>query len=771
MRRVDAGGCDVWAKPTVRCLARSPREPSEPGIGGIAGRIAGGRAPARLRGRVPREPPQVRVRTARGQSPRDSLGVRRLRRPRSARSRSRGSAGLLRGSSAASAAAACTSGSASSAPAPSPTVTPWSSSGSSAIRSSALACAGSPLLWPASHQSGARNATRCADQRARRRDDPVQDRPACAAPRSGAGSPSSRRGRRRPRSPAAAAGRPSTGRARRSPSRIAAHLRIHARSSIAAPRRARSPRTRPSRTARRSASPAAVVPPTLRSPSTTRSVPESASSSATAMPARNAASASSGVSASSMSSRPEPRRTRCRVDLGGQLVRVAVQRHVDDAHRHAEAPGEHGDAGGRPPATSRTSSAALPAGRAETPSSATPWSPANSTTRGRSTGRTGTAACAAASHSPSSSSRPSAPGGTPAASRRSSASRRTPPSGRSIRSEKSSRSRRSLMAAEAYVTRPRAVITPGPARAARASGAARTARYRARHGRAAAAGWRRHRRRAARARTRRANAAFSRPSSSRKRRPDAVAGTTPEPTSLLTATTVRRVRPHRRDQRVDALRAAARSPPLGPRVVVPGADRVHRVASATATDSRSAAAARPPPAAAPGRRSRRCARSRAPVAVRGDPGGPLRVAVAAAAGRHVHARRGRPPAAAPPPRDLPERAPPSTRVRRGTSGTAWYSPTTSVVAVRHGPRPRRGQPAVQLGARAARRGRGGRRATSVVGPTAPAARSRASASGRPSTSSSTMSYGGGAGPVRPDPAGAAPGGRYSSRSPSGPVTS
>lgn len=43
---------------------------------------------------------------------------------------------------------------------PSPTITPWSSSGLIAIRSSALPWAGSPLTWPASHQSGARNAAR-----------------------------------------------------------------------------------------------------------------------------------------------------------------------------------------------------------------------------------------------------------------------------------------------------------------------------------------------------------------------------------------------------------------------------------------------------------------------------------------------------------------------------------------------------------------------------------------------------------------------------------
>ncbi len=119
--------------------------------------------------------------------------------------------------------------------------------------------------------------------------------------------------------------------------------------------------------------------------------------------------------------------------------------------------------------------------------------------------------------------------------------------------------------------------------------------------------------------------------------------------------------------------------------------------------------------------------------------------------------------------DLPERAPPSTSVRRGRSGTAWYSPTVTVV------------PSGTARAPAAAHRRSSSRPgglswsrctaiTSVVGPAAPAARSRASASGRPSTSARTMSYGRCAKPA-PVPAGAPPGGRYSSRLPSGPVTS
>lgn len=59
--------------------------------------------------------------------------------------------------------------------------------------------------------------------------------------------------------------------------------------------------------------------------------------------------------------------------------------------------------------------------------------------------------------------------------------------------------------------------------------------------------------------------------------------------------------------------------------------------------------------------------------------------------------------------------------------------------------------------------------TSVAGPIASTARSLAMASGRPVTSPTTMSYGSATRPVRP--AGAAPGGMYSSRAPSGDVTS
>ncbi len=123
--------------------------------------------------------------------------------------------------------------------------------------------------------------------------------------------------------------------------------------------------------------------------------------------------------------------------------------------------------------------------------------------------------------------------------------------------------------------------------------------------------------------------------------------------------------------------------------------------------------------------------------------------------------------------DLPLRAPPSTSVRRGRSGTAWYSPTSSDVP----------SGTVRAPAAASRRcssGPGGTvwsrwtPSTSVAASTAPLARSRASASGRPRTSSRTMSYGRTPRPCPSPsaaPAGAAPGGRYSSRSPSAPPTS
>ncbi len=170
-------------------------------------------------------------------------------------------------------------------------------------------------MCDASHQSGARNATRCA----------TSAHAAVTTPSSSTGSFRTALCSRNPviavRSapPTVASSRnwsPSTGRARRNASRIAAHLRIHARSSIARPPR---PVTTDASVPHSAATstPAAVVPPTLTSPSTTRSVPESASSSATAIPARNAASASSGVSASSTSIRPLPRRTRWRTTSSG----------------------------------------------------------------------------------------------------------------------------------------------------------------------------------------------------------------------------------------------------------------------------------------------------------------------------------------------------------------------------------------------------------------------------------------------------------------------
>lgn len=230
---------------------------------------------------------------------------------------------------------------------------------------------------------------------------------------------------------------PRTGRARRSASRIAAHLRIQARSSMGRPPRpvtteASVPHSAATRVA------ATVVPPTLRSPRTTRSVPESASSSAIRIPSRTAASASSAVSASSTSIRPLPRRIRCATTSAGsspgsQSSPASTIRMVAPSRPARMATGL------TPSRAARTSSWPVDAARAETPSAAIPWSAANSTTRGRSIGLTGTRPCAAASHSASSSSLPSAPGGTARRSRRSSASRRTPPSGRSIRSEKSSR--------------------------------------------------------------------------------------------------------------------------------------------------------------------------------------------------------------------------------------------------------------------------------------------------------------------------------------------
>ncbi len=304
------------------------------------------------------------------------------------------------------------------------------------MRSNAFAWPGSPLVWPASHQSGARKATRW----------PTSAQAAETTPSRITGVFRTALCSRKPviaarSAPPTVASNcswsPRTGRARRRASRIAAHLRIQARSSMARPPRpvttdASVPHSAAIRTA------AAVVPPTLTSPSTTRSVPESASSSATATPARNAASASSRDSASSTSIRPDPRRTRCRTTSSGRLS-GSQSSAMSTTRTGTPSRRARTDTGLAPSSTARTNSSALPAGRADTPSSATPWSPANNTTRGRSIARTGTADCAAASHSPSSSRRPRDPGGTTCRSRRASASRRTPPSGRSIRSVKSSR--------------------------------------------------------------------------------------------------------------------------------------------------------------------------------------------------------------------------------------------------------------------------------------------------------------------------------------------
>ncbi len=256
---------------------------------------------------------------------------------------------------------------------------------------------------------------------------------------------------------------PRTGRARRSASRIAAHLRIHVRSSMGSPPR---PVTTDASVPHRAATSTAatVVPPTLTSPRITRSVPESASSSAIRIPSRRAASASSRVSASSMSIRPLPRRTRWRTTSSGSSP-GSQSRPASTIRTVAPRRPARIETGLCPSSTERTSSCAVPAARADTPSAAIPWSAANSTTRGRSIGRTGTRPCAAASHSASSSSRPSAPAGTASRSRRSSASRRTPPSGRSIRSEKSSRFS-VVICQSVQRVRP----SPSPVRAARRAG-------------------------------------------------------------------------------------------------------------------------------------------------------------------------------------------------------------------------------------------------------------------------------------------------------------
>ena len=347
------------------------------------------------------------------------------------------SAATRLGNSAASAAAAWTRGRASRAPLPSPTVTPWSSSGVSAIRSSAFAWAGSPLAWPASHQSGARNATRWPTS-------------AHAAETT----PSRITGIRR----TAACSRKPVIAARSAPPTVGEQLQLVAedragpaqrvadRRALAHPRQvvdrpAAAPgdhrrvgaaqrgdqRRRRRWCRRRSDRPGPQVGAGVgllvgdRHPE--RGTP--------ARPPR-------AVSASSTSIRPRAAAHPVAHDVLGQQRRVAVQRQCRRPGPDTEPAGQHGG-GALAVEHGAHEPCALPAGRADTPSSAMPWSPANSTTRGRSMGLTGTADCAAASHSPRSSSRPSDPGGTVSCSRRSSASRRTPPSGRSIRSEKSSR--------------------------------------------------------------------------------------------------------------------------------------------------------------------------------------------------------------------------------------------------------------------------------------------------------------------------------------------
>lgn len=106
--------------------------------------------------------------------------------------------------------------------------------------------------------------------------------------------------------------------------------------------------------------------------------------------------------------------------------------------------------------------------------------------------------------------------------------------------------------------------------------------------------------------------------------------------------------------------------------------------------------------------------------------------------------------------DFPDRAPPVTSVRRGISGTAWYSPTLSVVPSGTA----RAPAAASLRCSSSPGGASWSRwtaTTSVVGPIASTARSRATASGRAITSATTMSYGSAIRSARP--AGAAPGGR------------
>ena len=182
------------------------------------------------------------------------------------------------------------------------------------------------------------------------------------------------------------------------------------------------------------------MPPTLRSPSSTRSVPESASSSASAMPVRKACSASSrgqrvlDVDPARAAAHP------VRGDVGGQLRRIAVQRHVD-----------------RRGPRRRTAARARSPGRCRRPprAPARPRCPRGGPRRrvrrrrgrrrragraGAMIGRTGTRPCTAASQSASSAGFPSPSAGRTSSRHRSCESRRTPASGRSTREPKSSSS-------------------------------------------------------------------------------------------------------------------------------------------------------------------------------------------------------------------------------------------------------------------------------------------------------------------------------------------
>ena len=239
---------------------------------------------------------------------------------------------------------------------PRPTVTPWSSSGSRAIRSSALACPGSPLACPASHQSGARNATRCADQRAGRRRRPRRGRPAASRTAHWSRNPVIAARSAPPTVASSCSWSPRTGRARRSASRIAAHLRIHARSSMAcaAPPghhgRVGPAQRRDQHGRRRRPADADVAEHDQVRAGVGLLVGDRP------RPARKAGLGLLGrqrvldVDPAAAAPHPVP------YDLLGQRLRIAVQRHVDDAHRDAEPAGQHRRPGSPPSRTARTSS-------------------------------------------------------------------------------------------------------------------------------------------------------------------------------------------------------------------------------------------------------------------------------------------------------------------------------------------------------------------------------------------------------------------------------